>query len=157
MERVYRVTSLQRSGGKKYWEPVSNTFVYKKMPTIEYSKYSDALTEYRNAISAIEDNYTCSVSLEERVKDGSAWHKLKERKFAKDDLPPLAASNEIERVGDIMQLLSDRIMVIAGLPNLSNKVREEVEIMSKQLDGLIFSSIRLRYKVFEDLKDGENL
>ncbi len=64
MERIYRVVSLQRSGGKQYWEPVSCSFLYEKLPTNEYQNYTDALREYRNAISSIEGHYTFSVSLE---------------------------------------------------------------------------------------------
>lgn len=73
MERVYRVVSLQRSGGKQYWEPVACSFLREKFPTNEYSTYSDALSEYRNAISSVADDYTFSVSLEERTKTGSQY------------------------------------------------------------------------------------
>lgn len=157
MERIYRVVSLQRSGGKQYWEPVACSFLYENFPTNEYQNYTDALREYRNAISSIEGHYTFSVSLEERHKNGNAWHTLKERRFTEDDYSPLEASNELERIGNGMQVLLNRTEVIANLPKLSEETRKKVKSISKQLDSLIFLSIRLRYKVFEELKDGEGI
>lgn len=155
MDRIYRVVSLQRSGGKQYWEPVSCSFLYEKFPTNEYQNYTDALREYRNAISSIEGHYTFSVSLEERHKNGNAWHTLKERRFTEDDYSPLEASNELERIGKGMEDLANRAKAIADLPNLSDKTRKEVRLISNKLDDLIFLSIKLRYKVFKDLKNGE--
>ena len=157
MDRVYRVASLQRSGGKQYWEPVACSFLYEKFPTNEYSNYTDALREYRNAISSIESTYTFSVSLEERNKGGSAWHTLKERRFAENDWPPLVATNELERIGNDMEAISNRAAVIADLPELSDRTKKEINLIINRLDDLIFLSIKLRYKVFTELKDGQKL
>lgn len=157
MERIYRVVSLQRSGGKQYWEPVSCSFLYEKVPTNEYSNYSDALREYRNAISSVGDDYTFSVSLEERHRAGSAWHTIKERKFSKNSWSPLMVSNEVRNIGQGMQVLSNRSRVVSGLPKISEKSREELALMSKQLDSLSFLAIKLQHKIFEELKDGEEL
>lgn len=157
MERVYRVVSLQRSGGKMYWEPVACCFLYEKFPTNEYSTYSDALREYKNAISSVADDYTFSVSLEERHRAGFAWHTMKERRFTKNSWSPLMATNELESIGNGMQVLLNRTEVVANLPKLSEETRKKVRSISKQLDSLIFLSIKLRYKVFEELKDGEDI
>ena len=157
MERVYRVVSLQKSGGKMYWEPLACSFLYEKFPTNEYSKYSDALREYRNAISSVGDDYVLSVSLEERHKTSSAWHTMKERKFTRNSWPPLMVSNEVRNIGQGMQVLSNRSRVVSGLPKISEKSREELALMSKQLDSLSFLAIKLQYKIFEELKDGEEL
>lgn len=157
MERIYRVVSLQKSGGNMYWEPVACSFLHEKFPTNEYSKYSDALREYRNAISSVGDDYTLSVSLEERNETGSAWHTMKERRFTRNSLPPLMVSNEVRNIGQGMQVLSNRVRIVSGLPKISEKSREELALMSKQLDGLSFLAIKLQYKIFDELKDGEEL
>lgn len=157
MERVYRVVSLQRSGGEQYWEPASCRFLYEKFPTNEYSTYSDALREYRNAISSVADDYTLSVSLEERNKIGSAWHTMKERKFTKDSQSPLMASNEVRSIGKGMQVLANRSRVISDIPKISEESREKLILMGKQLDNLSFLAIKLQHKIFEELKYGENL
>lgn len=157
MERVYRVVSLQRSGGKQYWEPVACSFLHKKFPTNEYSTYSDALSEYRNAISSVADDYTFSVSLEERNKTGSAWRTMKERRFTKDSRPPLMASNEVRSIGQGMQVLANRSRVMSNIPKISEESREKLILMGKQLDDLSFLAIKLQYKIFEELKYGQDL
>lgn len=156
MERIYRVVSLQRSGGKQYWEPVACRFLYEKFPTNEYSTYSDALREYRNAISSVADDYTFSVSLEERHKTGSAWHTVKERRIAKDN-SPLMASNEIRSIGQGMQVLANRSRVMSNIPKISEESREKLILMGKQLDDLSFLAIKLQYKIFKELKYGQDL
>lgn len=157
MERIYRVVSLQRSGGKQYWEPVACRFLYEKFPTNEYSTYSDALREYRNAISSVADDYTLSVSLEERHKTGSAWHTAKERRITKDNWPPLMASNEVRGIGQGMQVLANRSRVMSNIPKISEESREKLIFMGKQLDDLSFLAIKLQYKIFKDLKYGQDL
>ena len=157
MERFYRVVSLQRSGGKMYWEPVSCSFLYEKFPTNEYSTYSDALREYRNAISSVADDYTFSVSLEERHRAGSTWHTMKERRFTKDNWSPLIVSNEVRAIGQGMQVLANRSRVVSNMPKISEESREKLALMSKQLDDLAFLAVKLQYKIFEELKDGEHV
>ena len=153
MERVYRVVSLQRNGSKTYWEPVACSFLREKFPTNEYSRYSDALREYRNAISSVGDDYVLSVSLEERHKTGYAWHTMKERRFTKDSWSPLMASNEVRDIGQGMKVLSNRARIVSGLPKISEKSKEELTFIGKQLDSLSFLAIKLQYKIFEELKD----
>lgn len=157
MDRVYRVVSLQRSGGKQYWEPVACSFLREKFPTNEYSTYSDALKEYRNAISSVADDYIFSVSLEERNKTGSAWHTVKKRRFTKDSRSPLMASNEIRGIGQGMQVLANRSRVMSNIPKISEESREELILMGKQLDSLSFLAAKLQYKIFKELKYGEDL
>lgn len=157
MERIYRVVSLQRSGGKQYWEPVACRFLYEKFPTNEYSTYSDALREYRNAISSVADDYTLSVSLEERHKTSSAWHTMKERRFTKDSRSPLMASNEVRSIGQGMQVLANRSWVMSNISKISEESREKLILMGKQLDDLSFLAIKLQYKIFEELKYGQDL
>ena len=157
MERVYRVVSLQRSGGKMYWEPVACSFLHEKFPTNEYSNYSDALREYRNAISSVGDDYVLSVSLEERHKTGFAWHTMKERRFTKDNLSPLMASNEVRAIGQGMQVLANRSRVVSNMPKISEESREKLTLMSKQLDDLAFLAIKLQYGIFKELKYGQGL
>lgn len=153
MERIYRVVSLQRSGGKQYWEPVACSFLYEKFPTNEYSKYSDALREYRNAISSVGDDYTLSVSLEERHRAGSAWRTMKERKFTKNSWSPLMVSNEVRAIGQGMQVLANRSRVVSNMPKISEESREKLTLMSKQLDDLAFLAIKLQYEIFKELKE----
>lgn len=157
MERIYRVVALQRSGGKQYWEPVACSFLYEKFPTNEYSNYSDALREYRNAISSVGDDYTLSVSLEERHRAGSAWHTMKERKFTKNSRSPLMVSNEVEAIGQGMQVLANRSRVVSNMPKISEESREKLTLMSKQLDDLAFLAIKLQYGIFKELKYGQDL
>lgn len=157
MERIYRVVSLQRSGGKQYWEPVACSFLYEKFPTNEYSNYSDALREYRNAISSVGDDYTLSVSLEERHRAGSAWHTIKERKFSKNNWSPLMVSNEVRAIGQGMQVLANRSRAVSNMPKISEESREKLTLMSKQLDDLAFLAIKLQYGIFKELKHGQDL
>lgn len=157
MERVYRVASLQRSGGKMYWEPVACRFLYEKFPTNEYSTYSDALREYRNAISSVADDYTYSVSLEERHRAGSAWRTIEERRFTKDSWSPLMASNEVRSIGQGMQVLANRSRVMSNIPKISEESKENLTLMSKQLDDLAFLAIKLQYEIFKELKYGQDL
>ena len=157
MERIYRVVSLQRSGGKQYWEPVACSFLYEKFPTNEYSNYSDALREYRNAISSVGDDYALSVSLEERHRAGSVWHTMKERKFTKNSWSPLMVSNEVRNIGQDMQVLANRSRVVSNMPKISEESREKLTLMSKQLDDLAFIAIKLQYGIFNELKYGQDL
>lgn len=157
MERIYRVVSLQRSGGKQYWEPVACSFLYEKFPTNEYSNYSDALREYRNAISSVGDDYTLSVSLEERHRAGSAWHTIKERKFSKNNWSPLMVSNEVRAIGQGMQVLANRSRAVSNMPKISEESREKLTLMSKQLDDLAFLATKLQYGIFKELKHGQDL
>lgn len=157
MERIYRVVSLQRSGGKQYWEPVACSFLYEKFPTNEYSTYRDALREYRNAISSVADDYALSVSLEYRHKTGSAWRTMKERRFTKDSRSPLIVSNEVRSIGQGMQVLANRSRVMSNIPKISEESREKLILIGKQLDDLSFLAITLQYKIFEELKNGQDL
>lgn len=157
MERVYRVVSLQQNGGKMYWEPVACCFLREKFPTNEYSNYSDALREYRNAISSVGDDYTFSVSLEERHRAGSAWHTMKERRFTKSSWSPLMVSNEVRAIGQGMQVLANRSRVVSNMPKISEESREKLTLMSKQLDDLAFLATKLQYGIFKELKYGQDL
>ena len=157
MGRIYRVVSLQRSGCKQYWEPVACRFLREKFPTNEYSMYSDALREYRDAISSVADDYTLFVSLEERHKTGSAWHTVKERRFTKDSRSPLMVSNEVRSIGKGIQVLANRSRVMSDIPKISEESREKLILMGKQLDDLSFLAIKLQYKIFKELKYGQDL
>lgn len=157
MERVYRVVSLQQNGGKMYWEPVACCFLREKFPTNEYSMYSDALREYRNAISSVGDDYVLSVSLEERHKTGFAWHTMKERRFTKSSWSPLMVSNEVRAIGQGMQVLANRSRVVSNMPKISEESREKLTLMSKQLDDLAFLATKLQYGIFKELKYGQDL
>ena len=157
MDRIYRVTAIRRDGVWQYWEPVACSFLREKFPTNEYSTYSDALREYRNAISSVADDYTFSVFLEERNRTSSAWRTMKERRFTKDSRSPLMVSNEVRSIGKGMQVLANRSRVMSDIPKISEESREKLILMGKQLDDLSFLAIKLQYKIFEELKYGQDL
>lgn len=152
MKRFYTVDAVYRGGGVGYWNPITKRFQYGDTPDNLYSKYTEALKEYREAIQEAEYCDSLKVRLRERVEDEMThYHLLKERSFVRNDQSPEGISDEIRDIGKNMQSLSSRAWVVSDIPGLSKETREEVTLISKQLDRLSFLVIKLQYKIFKDL------
>lgn len=153
MDRIYRVIAIRRDGVWQYWEPVIGQFTFKEIPTNRYYKYTEALREYRKAIDKAGPNGTLSISLEEKMGHDGTWYALKERQFTQNERSTKAIWDDMDSMRIDMGRLSSRIGSITGLSKLSRETKEELTLMSKQLDGLYFLASRLQYKILEELQD----
>ena len=152
MKRFYTVDAVSESGFTVYWNPTTARFEYGDSPDNLYSKYTDALREYRMAIDEAAGCNMLSVKLKERVEDGQThYHTLKERRFTKDEQYKKAIWDEIDSIRANIGHLSYRVGDITALPKLSRETREEVERISRKLYSLSQLMWDLQDKVIEEL------
>lgn len=151
MDRIYRVIAIRRDGVWQYWEPVLSQFTFKEIPTNRYYKYTEALREYRRAIAKAGPNETLSISLEEKMGHDGTWYALKERQFTQNERSTKAIWDDMNSMRIDMGCLSSRIGSITGLSRLSKETKEELTLMSKQLDYLYFLANKLQFKILEEL------
>lgn len=151
MDRIYRVIAIRRDGVWQYWEPVLGQFTFKEIPTNRYYKYTEALREYRRAIDKSIPDEMLSVSIDEKRGADGTWYTLKERQFTQNERSTKSVWDDIDSIRRDMGCLSSRIGSITGLSKLSRETKEELTLMSKQLDSLSFLANRLQYKILEEL------
>nr|DAS02889.1 MAG TPA: hypothetical protein [Caudoviricetes sp.] len=159
MDRIYRVIAIRRDGVWQYWEPVLSQFTFKEIPTNRYYKYTEALREYRRAIDKASPNETLSIFLEEKIGHDGTWYALKERQFTQNERSTKTIWDDMNSMRIDMGCLSSRIGSITGLSSLSKETKEELTLMSKQLDSLSFLANKLQCKILEELdnvQDTEN-
>lgn len=152
MKRFYTVDAVSESGFTVYWNPTTARFEYGDSPDNLYSKYTDALREYRMAIDEAADCNMLSVKLKERVEDGQThYHTLKERRFTKDEQYKKAIWDEMDSIRANISNLSYRVGDITAPSKLSRETREEVERISRKLYSLSQLMWNLQNKVLEEL------
>jgi hypothetical protein len=160
MERIYRVVSLQRSGGKQYWEPTLSLFTFKEIPTNRYYKYTEALREYRRATDKSNPDDMSCVSIHEKTGTDGTWHTLKEQQFTQNERSTESIMIDIGTARLSMKTTSAKLREIAELSKLSRETREEIERISNKLYSLSRLTWNLQYKVLKeldkDVQDTEN-
>lgn len=94
MKRFYTVDAVYRGGSVGYWSPITKKFQYGDTPDNLYSKYTEALKEYREAAHEAEYCDALKVRLRERIEDETThYHVLKERSFIRNDQSPEGVSD----------------------------------------------------------------
>lgn len=160
---MYRIVAVKRDGKAQTWEPVTNVFTDRPMPTADIHTKNEAIKEFNMSLREANADDYLRVHVSERDKDG-VWRDTSGRntvRFFKQDERSIASIDK-KVFSYSLDLLSISMQVyqMGGLTYLSSDTEEWLRELSTKITNTSNELCRLKEQIkeeyYNDIQDTEN-